>query len=69
MERDSKHHRKPRSKGGKTTPENISIVNATQHKAWHTLFFNLDPGEICKIINDTWLDLEFKFTCKKRRKK
>ena len=61
----SQHHRRPRSKGGKTTPENISIVDQLKHRSWHTLFANLDAHEICEIINSVWLDPAYKFECKK----
>ena len=61
MQHTSKHHRKPRSLGGQTTPENISNVDEVQHRAWHTLFLNWTPYKICKRINQKWLDPEYKF--------
>jgi hypothetical protein len=40
-ERDTnRHHRKPRSKGGKSSKGNISRVNPRAHKAWHYFFNN-----------------------------
>ncbi|MEO5646597.1 MAG: hypothetical protein ABIQ91_03925 [Candidatus Paceibacterota bacterium] len=52
----SKHHRLPVSRGGKNTSENISIVSAVAHRAWHTLFGNMTPTEIAKEINANWID-------------
>ena len=60
----TKHHRRPRSKGGDGKPDNISEVTRTQHEAWHTLFDNFDPQKICQIINDVWIDKRYKFECK-----
>jgi hypothetical protein len=55
----SKHHRKPISRGGKTTPQNLSMVSCVKHRAWHTLFANMSPPEIAEEINSVWLDPDF----------
>ena len=60
---NSRHHRRPRSRGGKTTDSNISVVDITEHRAWHKLFWNYSPQEICNIINAIWLDPSKKFIC------
>ena len=60
---DTKHHRKPRSLGGKTTERNISILSQTKHEAWHTLFQNYSPNEIAYLINTIYLDPDFVFVC------
>lgn len=65
----SEHHRKPRPHGGKTTPENISIVSIKDHEAWHKLFRNYPPKQIAEIINKKWLDPEFQFMVVPREKK
>ena len=38
--RKTKHHRRPKSLGGKRTKENTSIVPRREHAAWHKLFDN-----------------------------
>lgn len=55
----TRHHRKPRSKGGKDYDSNISIVPSNKHEAWHLLFSNKDPIEIAQIINQVWLDKDY----------
>jgi len=64
-----RHHRKPKSLKGKTNKRNLSLVSKTQHSAWHALFDNKTPQEICKIIDDVWLDPSFRFICVARKRK
>lgn len=56
----SRHHRNPTSRGGSDSKQNISKVSPIAHKAWHVLFGNSLPSQICKIINDVWLDPNYK---------
>lgn len=56
----NKHHRKCRSNGGKSTPENTVLVLKTHHDAWHCLTGNKKPVEIAKVFNETYLDPDFK---------
>jgi hypothetical protein len=50
----SKHHRLPRSKGGKTNEFNCVMLNPEVHKLWHQIFSNLTPTEIqveiCRVF-------------------
>jgi len=57
------HHRKPRSIGGGNNTDNLIDVPVTKHRAWHTLFENLTAVFICRLINDVWLDTDYKFVC------
>ena len=44
--KESEHHVIPKSRGGKRTcilPENF-------HEAWHQIFSNMTPQEICKFV-------------------
>ena len=67
MSRDtSRHHRCPRSLGGRSLAKNISKVCSIQHKSWHNLFANYTPQRICRIINKVWIDPSWKFICVKR---
>ena len=65
-ERTSRHHRKPRSHGGLSTPENISRVGAKQHNAYHTVFYNMTAPEICRALNRIWINPEYLFICIKK---
>lgn len=38
----TRHHKIPKSRGGKDDLSNIKIVEAKIHRAWHTLFQNAD---------------------------
>ena len=51
---DSKHHIIPRSRGGKDSLENIAIVNAKKHNAYHELFYNKTPDEIVEFLVDNY---------------
>lgn len=66
MKEYDRHHRLPRSRGGKNDKRNISFVPRVKHIAWHTLFENLSAQEIANIINDCWLDPKYQFICKER---
>lgn len=58
-EKLTEHHRKPRSKGGKRTPRNISRVTRKQHEAFTTLFDNKDVEEITDDLNEKWIDPDY----------
>lgn len=68
MRRTSKHHRRPRSKGGTNDDRNVSKVTPKEHEAWHTLFQNMDAVDIANRINAVWLDPAFEFLCLRRGK-
>ena len=56
----SKHHRKPRSRGGTNEEKNISYVPTNTHQHYHALFANLMPEEIAKVLNDCWIDPDYR---------
>lgn len=60
------HHRKPTSIGGTNQDRNISFIFENKHQAWHTLFGNMTAEDICCLINDIYLDPDFKFVFTKR---
>lgn len=62
----TQHHRKPRSKGGLTTPRNISIISQKRHRAWHILFSNWEPSEIAQAINVLYLDPDWEFVPRRK---
>lgn len=57
----TRHHRRPRSKGGKNTDENISMVPEKLHQAWHLLFQNDSPAKVAEIINEHWGDPDYAY--------
>lgn len=71
-----KHHRLPRSRGGKNNHENISVVPRDLHIAWHKLVGNMTAQEAAKMLSDTWIDPDYyliavprKRTVSRRRKR
>lgn len=66
------HHRKPRSLGSPAVcdsndSDNLSHVSTSKHRAWHTLFSNLEAFEIAAIINSVWLDPDYLFIVKRKK--
>jgi hypothetical protein len=61
------HHRKPSSLGGGNESRNITRVNRKQHMAWHRLFQNWTPEDIAEVINDMWLDPNYKMEVRRIR--
>jgi hypothetical protein len=60
------HHRKPTSIGGSIYGKrNHSFLPIAQHEAWHTIFSNLEAHTICALINEKYLDPDYKFICVK----
>ena len=51
------HHLIPRSRGGDSSKDNIKRVPWRIHDAWHTLFNNLLPEEVCAQVITTPEDL------------
>lgn len=62
----SRHHRKEVSHGGTNEPRNISDVSQKAHRAFHTLFGNLEPFEIMKVLNDVWIDPDYEFVLRRK---
>lgn len=54
------HHKRPRSRGGKTSHNNCVRVDKKRHYWWHCLFSNMSGEEIMADINTNWLDSRFK---------
>lgn len=55
----TRHHRRPKSKGGANEGDNISFVPEKLHCAWHLLFANYSPAKIAEIINEHWGDPDY----------
>lgn len=62
----TKHHRKPRCKGGGNAPSNISRVKMKAHEAYHLLFNEGDPHYIAKVLSETWIDPDYVMIAVKR---
>ena len=53
----NKHHRLPKSRGGKDNKQNISIVLKRHHTMFNELFgSNPTAHEVAKILSDVWID-------------
>ena len=51
----SKHHIIPRSRGGTSKLENITMLKIHDHQDYHTLFANNTPDEIVEtLVNKYW---------------
>jgi hypothetical protein len=61
---ENTHHRMPRSRGG-GGGDNLVLVPVHLHKAYHDLFSNSTPEELCAILNE-WISPEFELVCLKR---
>jgi hypothetical protein len=61
------HHRKCKSNGGDTSPGNMVLVQDQKHKAFHLLFQNHPAEIIAEILNQTWIDPQFKLIVRRRR--
>lgn len=57
------HHRLPTSIGGGNEESNISMLPAHQHDAWHSIVSNHTASTICFLINDKFLDPNYKLIC------
>lgn len=65
-EQMTKHHRVPRSMGGASTDDNISIVKRKHHEAYHLLFLNGSPEDIARYLNEVWIDPKLELIVKIR---
>lgn len=63
----TKHHRKPKSIGGSNKAYNISRVPRGQHESWHNLFGNKTVPEIVAILNEVWIDPNYKLIYKEKK--
>jgi hypothetical protein len=57
----TRHHRKPRSIGGKSEPRNVVQIPGNKHAAWHLLFRNFPAQEIARLITEMYLDPDYEF--------
>ena len=57
----NRHHRKPKSLGGRNNPENISIVQKRHHQMFNELFgSNPTAHEVAQILTDVWIDPKYR---------
>ena len=65
--KNTQHHRRPRSTGGDSNPENISFVTEKEHRAYHLLFANKEPRVIARILTKRWIDPEWRLVAYKKK--
>jgi hypothetical protein len=63
----TRHHRKARCIGGKTKQSNISVVSATRHEAFHTLFGIGDPELIARYLTNVWIDPDYEMVAVRKQ--
>ena len=63
----TRHHRKPKSRGGSGKRHNIVLVPDNLHKAYHVLFRNLTPHQVAKILTETWVDPEWELIARRKK--
>lgn len=44
------HHMTPRSRGGKTTQDNMLLIDIERHVYWHKVFRNLTLEEVIRLL-------------------
>jgi len=67
--RSSKHHRKPRSRGGDGELRNISFLPSKKHSAFHLLFQNWEPERIAMELNRFYLDPDWELVAIRKEAK
>lgn len=55
----TRHHRKPASRGGGNEDRNICLIPRKYHEAYHLLFANGSPEEVCDILNKYFIDPDY----------
>lgn len=63
----TRHHRKPKVRGGKANSGNISRVPQAQHRAFHTLFQTMTVPEIASLLNSVWIDPSWELVPQRRQ--
>lgn len=46
----TKHHLTPKSRGGKSTPRNLLILEIEKHACWHKLFGIRTLSEVIELL-------------------
>ena len=69
QKKDSRHHRKCRANGGPNEASNIKMVTIKAHQCWHYLFKSFEAPVIASIINNNWLDKDWKLVAVRREVK
>lgn len=59
MNKENKHHRKPRSIGGTDLERNLSYVPVKHHRAWHNIFGNMSAPQIAIKLGKIYPDYFF----------
>lgn len=55
----TRHHRKPKSKGGSDNDRNICLIPRKYHEAYHMLFGIGTPEEVCDVLNKYFIDPDY----------
>jgi len=63
----SRHHKKCRANGGKTSIRNVILIQDNLHRAWHTLFGSMSGVEIARVITNVFLDPDYQMICQQKK--
>ena len=44
------HHLRPKSRGGKSKPSNLLLIDIEKHKCWHTIFGLRDLRQVIELL-------------------
>lgn len=66
LDKLTRHHIIPRSRGGSNLEDNIAFVNRVEHNDYHRLFENKKPDEIIDYLNETFWDNKYDIEMNRR---
>jgi len=68
MHEMSRHHRKMRSLGGKTTKRNVILIKDNLHRAFHQVFGNMTPPEMARLLTEVYIDPDYRMVAELKPK-
>lgn len=61
----TRHHKRCVSNGGDDSPDNVVLISDVKHRAFHTLFENMDAYGIAEKLNSIYIDSRYVLTVHK----
>jgi len=62
----SRHHRRPKVRGGTLEKSNVSIVTKKAHRAYHLLFGVMTPQQVAEELNRKWIGPQWELVAVRR---
>ena len=69
MKEMSRHHKKMRSNGGKTSSRNVILIKDNLHRAFHTVFGNMTPPEMARLLTEVYIDPDYRMVAELKPKR